>query len=417
MIHHAIASRPGQPDARGGGLTVTTAVRPHGGHLVSLLVPPSRAAELTQRAARWPSWQLSQRQLCDLELLACGGFSPLGGFLGESDYLSVCESMRLANGTLWPMPVTLDVPGEVAAAAGSAGTLALRDSAGVLLAALHARESWMPDLPVEAMAVFGTTDPAHPGVDHLLSHTNPWYITGGLEVLQLPGHQDFRFLRHTPAQLRAEFARRGWSQVIAFQTRNPMHRAHQELTLRASFQEDANLLIHPVVGATKPGDIDPGTRVRCYQAIMPTYPQGRVMLSLLPLAMRMGGPREALWHAIIRKNYGATHFIVGRDHAGPGPDSRGRPFYHPYAAQRLLRKHGAELELRILPFQRMVYLPDSGRFVPEDEVPRNARVYYISGTQVRRRLAEGRELPHWFTSPEVAAELRRSYPPRPRQTS
>jgi ATP sulfurylase len=397
----------------GGGSTVASTVRPHGGHLVDLLATPDRAAELASRAARWPGWQLGRRQLCDLELLASGGFSPLDTFLGEADYLSVCTSMTLANGILWPMPVTLDVPGQVAAAAASAGMLALRDAAGALLAALHISEAWRPDLRAEAAAVFGTTDRAHPGVEHLLSGTHPWYITGALEVLRLPEHRDFLSLRHTPARLRAEFAQRGWHQVIAFQTRNPMHRAHQELTVRASLAEGANLLIHPVVGVTKPGDIDPGTRVRCYQAILPGYPHGRVMLSLLPLAMRMGGPREALWHAIIRKNYGATHFIVGRDHAGPGLDSAGRPFYDAYAAQRLLREHDAELGLRILPFRRMVYLPDSGRHVPEDEAPRNARVCFISGTQVRQRLAEGRALPSWFTSPEVAAELRRSYPPAP----
>lgn len=392
-------------------MTVTGMLRPHGGHLVDLRTAPDRAGELAARAARWPSWPLSRRQLCDLELLACGGFSPLRGFLGRQDYQSVCESMRLADGTLWPMPVTLDVPGEIAGYAGSAGTLALRDDHGALLAALHVTDAWRPDLRSEAMSVFGSTDTAHPGVAHLLQRACRWYVTGELEVLNGPEHQDFRALRHTPAGLRSEFARRGWRRVVAFQTRNPMHRAHQELTLRASRAEDANLLIHPVVGITKPGDIDHRTRVRCYRAVLPSYPEGSVVLSLLPLAMRMGGPREALWHAIIRKNYGATHFIVGRDHAGPGLDSGGKPFYDPYAAQRLLHQHRGELGLRILPFRRMVYLPDSGQHVPEDETPRNARVCFISGTQVRRLLAEGRELPPWFTAPEVAAELRRSYPP------
>lgn len=407
---HVPAGHPGVVTNGGAGCADSYPVRPHGSHLVDLLVTPDRAAELSSRAARWPGWPLSRRQLCDLELLASGGFSPLASFLGQDDYLSVCETMRLTSGILWPMPVTLDVPAPVARAAASAGAVALRAGTGTLLAALHLSEAWRPDLRAEALGVFGTTDPAHPGVEHLFTATNPWYITGALEVLRLPEHRDFQSLRHTPAQLRAEFARQGWDQVIAFQTRNPMHRAHQELTLRALLAEGANLLIHPVVGVTKPGDIDPATRVRCYQAILPSYPRGQVMLSLLPLAMRMGGPREALWHAIIRKNHGATHFIVGRDHAGPGPDSAGRPFYDAYAAQRLLRGHGAELGLRILPFQRMVYLPDSGRHVPEDEAPRNARVYFISGTQVRQRLAEGRDLPAWFTSPEVAAELRRSYP-------
>lgn len=398
-------------------MQVNGTARPYTGDLVDLLATPGWAAELTRRAASWQSWPLTRRQLCDLELLACGGFSPLRGFLGRQDYESVCESMRLADGTLWPIPVMLDVPENIAVPAASAGRLALRDTGGTLLAALHITEAWRPDLRAEAVMVYGSTDPAHPGVAYLLQRTHRWYLTGVLEVVALPWHRDFQALRHTPAALRAEFARRGWRRVIAFQTRNPMHRAHQELTLRACAAEHANLLIHPVVGITKPGDIDHYTRVRCYRAILPSYPEGKAMLSLLPLAMRMGGPREALWHAIIRKNYGATHFIVGRDHAGPGPDSTGRPFYDAYAAQRLLHEHSAELGLGILPFRRMVYLPDSGKHVPEDEAPRNARVYFISGTQVRQRLAEGRELPPWFTSPEVAEELRRSYPPGPRQAS
>jgi sulfate adenylyltransferase len=319
--------------------------------------------------------------------------------------------MRLADGTLWPMPVTLDVPAETAARARSAGTLALHDSAGRLLAALHVTQAWRPDLRAEAVAVFGTTDTAHPGADHLLRHTHPCYVSGDLEVLRLPAHDDFPGYRHTPSELRAEFARRGWTRIVAFQTRNPMHRAHQALTLRAAADQGANLLIHPVVGVTKPGDIDPAIRVRCYRAILPTYPEGRAMLSLLPLAMRMGGPREALWHAIIRKNYGATHFIVGRDHAGPGRGQDGQPFYGPYDAQQLLRRHSAELGLEILPFRQMVYLADSDRYVPEDEAPRGARVLFISGTQVRHRLAAGLDLPSWFSPPEIAAELRRSCRP------
>jgi len=300
----------------------------------------------------------------------------------------------------------------MAAIARSAGTLALRDADGVLLAALHISETWRPDLRAEARAVFGTTDLAHAGVAHLLQRNYPCYITGALEVVQLPRHPDFRPLRRTPAEVRAEFTRRGWSRVIAFQTRNPMHRAHQELTLRAILQEIANLLIHPVVGVTKPGDIDPCTRVRCYRAILPSYPEGRVMLSLLPLAMRMGGPREALWHAIIRKNYGATHFIVGRDHAGPGANSDGQQFYRAYDAQELLRQHAPELGMRILSFKRMVYVENSGAYVQADEAPPGSRVRSISGTQLKLWLRDGRELPPWYTSPEVAAELRRSYPPR-----
>jgi sulfate adenylyltransferase len=404
-------------------LAVITTGLPHGGVLADLVVATDRAASLTRRAADWPSWRLTPRQRCDLELLACGGFSPLRGFLGHDDYASVCESMRLADGTLWPIPITLDVPENLAASAGPGRTLALRDTDDTLLAALHVTGAFRPDLAAEAAAVFGTTDLAHPGAEYLLRHVHPWCVTGELEVLRLPAHPDFCQFRHTPAQVRAEFARRGWQRVVAFQTRNPLHRAHQELTLRAARDADAHLLIHPVVGVTKPGDIDHHTRVRCYQALLPHYPQGRVLLSLLPLAMRMGGPREALWHAIIRKNYGATHFIVGRDHAGPGLDSGGRPFYDPYAAQDLLRLHCQELGIQIMTFRRLVYVPERGAYLGEDEVPAGTRVLSISGTELRQRLAEGRELPPWFTPPEIAAELRRSYPssserkPRPRPDS
>lgn len=392
-------------------MTATTIRPPHGGTLVDLLAGDDEAAELAGRAAGWPGWRLTPRQRCDLELLACGGFSPLRSFLGQDDYAAVCESMRLADGTLWPIPVTLDVPEEVAAAARPGRSLALRDQDDTLLGVLHVEQAWRPAPAAEAAMVLGTTDPAHPGASYLLRRVNPWYLTGDLRVLRLPSHPDFTQLRHTPGQVRAEFARRGWPRVVAFQTRNPLHRAHQELTLRASRQADAHLLIHPVVGVTKPGDIDPHTRVRCYQAILRQYPQERVLLSLLPLAMRMAGPREALWHAIIRKNYGATHFIVGRDHAGPGMDSGGRPFYAAYAAQELLRQHARELGIAAMTFPRLVYVPSLGTYLPEDEAPADRPVLSISGTELRQRLAEGRDLPAWFTPPEIAAELRRSYLP------
>lgn len=391
-------------------MPVTTIRPPHGGALVDLLVTGEEAAELAGRGARLPGWRLTPRQRHDLELLACGGFSPLRTFLGEQDYERVCESARLADGTLWPIPITLDVPDDVAVTVSPGRSLALRDAGGDLLGVMHVKEVWRPDRAAEAAAVFGTADATHPGTGYLLQHTHPWYVTGELKVLRLPPHPEFPQFRHTPAQVRAEFERRGWPRVVAFQTRNPLHRAHQELTLRAARQADAHLLIHPVVGVTKPGDIDPATRVRCYQAILRHYPQDRVLLSLLPLAMRMAGPREALWHAIIRKNYGATHFIVGRDHAGPGTDSSGRPFYAPYAAQELLREHAGELGIEIMTFRRLVYVPSRGVYVPEDEAPAGAPVWSISGTELRQRLFDGGDLPSWFTHPEIAAELRRSYP-------
>jgi sulfate adenylyltransferase len=387
----------------------------HGGELVDLMADPARAAELRAESATWPSWDLTPRQLCDLELLLNGGFSPLRGFMGRADHESVCSSMRLADGTMWPIPITLDVPAEDAEALSPGSRLALRDAEGVMLAALEVEELYQPDLEAEAKSVFGTTDRKHPGVDHLLNRANPVYVAGRVEGLRTPVHYDFRELRLTPAELRHEFARLGWRRVVAFQTRNPLHRAHQELTLRAAKEVEANLLIHPVVGMTKPGDVDHYTRVRCYQAILPTYPRHTAMLSLLPLAMRMGGPREAILHTIVRKNHGCTHLIVGRDHAGPGSDSSGQPFYGPYDAQELLREHQDELGVEMVPFRMMVYVEDLDAYVPEDEVPEGARSLSISGTELRERLAQGRELPGWFTFPDVARELRRSYPPRSHQ--
>jgi sulfate adenylyltransferase len=278
-----------------------------------------------------------------------------------------------------------------------------------MVATLRLSQAWKPDRLAEARAVFGTTNEAHPGVEHLLHGSNPWYVAGQLEVLEPFHHSDFPELRRTPVQLRAEFARRGWKRVVAFNTRNPMHRAHLELTLRGAREADAKLLIHPVVGLTQPGDVDYHTRVRCYQALLPSYPPDTAMVSLLPLAMRMAGPREALWHALIRQNYGATHFIIGRDHAGPRPDLTGRPFYHPYAAQELLQRHEAELGIQIVKFQRMVYLADSGTYVEESEAPAGLPVLQISGTDLRARLALGADVPAWFTVPAVADELRRRF--------
>jgi sulfate adenylyltransferase len=388
-------------------------VPPHGGTLVEPL--SDAPADLQHASREWPSWDLTPRQLCDLEMLLNGGFSPLRGFLNKADYTRVCTDMRLADGTLWPIPITLDVPAEFAEKLQEGKPVALRDPEGVLLAALHVEDVWRPDPKEEAQAVFGTTDTKHPGVKHLLERSHPVYVGGRLTGFRLPAHYDFKTLRHTPAELRTEFAKLGWRKVVAFQTRNPLHRAHFELTLQASRDLEANLLIHPVVGMTRPGDLDHYTRVRCYQALIPRYPRNTAMLSLLPLAMRMGGPREALWHGILRKNYGCTHLIVGRDHAGPGNDSAGKPFYGPYDAQELLKQHEKELGLAMVPFRQLVYLQEQDSYVPVDEVPKGTRALDISGTELRDRLQRGRELPTWFTFPEVAKELRRSHPPRDRQ--
>jgi sulfate adenylyltransferase len=394
---------------------VTALNPPHGGELVNLYVDDARALELKTAAKDWPSWDLTPRQVCDLELLLDGGFSPLRGFMTQRDHQRVCADMRLADGTLWPIPITLDVDAETAAALPVGSTIALRDPEGVMLAALHVEDVYQPDRQAEAEQVFGTSNPEHPGVDHLVRRSYPWYIGGTVEGVTRPHHYDFAARRLTPAQLRERFEQRGWDRVVAFQTRNPMHRAHQELTLRAARDANAALLIHPVVGMTKPGDVDHYTRVRCYEALLEEYPNHLADLSLLPLAMRMGGPREALWHAIIRKNYGCTHLIVGRDHAGPGSDSTGQPFYGPYDAQELLQQHTEELGIEMVPFRMMVYLPGEDRYAPVDEVPDGTDTASISGTQLRQKLSTGEEIPSWFTFPAVAQELRRTHPPRSRQ--
>ncbi len=388
---------------------------PHGGELVDPIVDDERAEQLTEESKEWASWDLTERQLCDIELLLNGGFSPLEGFMTQDDYSGVCENMRLEDGTLWPMPITLDVTEELADDLEEGDMLALRDMEGVMLAALHVEDIWTPDLKAEAQAVFGTNDTNHPAVDYLFSENNPVYVGGRIEGLELPLHYDYRELRRTPAELRAEFKTKGWRKVVGFQTRNPMHKAHFELTMRALRQLESNLLIQPVVGMTKPGDVDYHTRIRCYQKLQPHYPRNSAMLSLLPLAMRMGGPREAMWHALIRQNYGCTHFIVGRDHAGPGDDSNGEPFYGALEAHDLLEEHEEEIDIDITTFEHMVYVAEEDKYMPVPEVPDQMEGRFISGTQLRERLSDGRDIPEWFTFPEVAEELRETYPPRSEQ--
>ena len=396
-------------------MTTSHLTSPHGGELVDLILPDASKKALQAASKDFPSWDLTPRQLCDLELLLNGGFSPLRGFMKKADYESVCKKMRLADGTVWPMPITLDLPEEFAGKLSVGGKLALRDAEGVMLAVLNVEDIYKPDRTAEAQDVFGTVDKKHPGADSVINRTNPVYVGGKIEGLQHPVHYDFRGIRLTPAELRAEFARLGWKKIVAFQTRNPMHRAHVELSMRAAKNVEASLLLHPVVGMTKPGDVDYYTRVRCYQLLLPKYPHGTAKLSLLPLAMRMGGSREAVWHGLIRKNYGCSHFIVGRDHAGPGNDSTGKPFYGPYEAQELFAKHEKEMGITMVPFNMMVYLEKEGIYAPDNEVPKGTSTLNISGTELRDRLNQGRDLPEWFTYPEVAKELRRSYPPRAKQ--
>jgi sulfate adenylyltransferase len=389
-------------------------ISPYGGRLVSLLAADEEREELLARAMRLPRLQLTARNICDLGLLATGGFSPLERFMGRDDYRRVLAEMRLSSGVLFPLPITLTL-------GRSAGLkldreVALADQFNNLLAVMRVEEVFEWDRREEARLAYGTEDLRHP----LVAEMNSWgelCVSGALRVLDLPRHYDFKPLRMTPSQVRERLSALGRPNVVAFQTRNPLHRAHEELTRRAAREVDGTLLLHPVVGLTKPGDIDHFTRVRSYKVLAERYydPQ-RMMLALLPLAMRMAGPREALWHACIRRNFGANHLIVGRGHASPGVDSHGTPFYGPYDAQELVARHAAEMGVKPMPFSELLYLPEEDRYEESSRIAAGRRTASISGTQVREQyLQRGRSLPRWFTRPEVASILAGAHPPLHRQ--
>lgn len=390
-------------------------IAPHGGSLSNLMVSDEEASKLITESKDWSSWVLNQRQLCDLELLLNGAFSPLKGFMNRRDYESVLQSMRLSNGEIWPIPIVLDAYEELVRKIGIGSYIALRDQEGILIATLRVEDIWQPDRLVEAEQIYGTTNCEHSGVHYLINRMNSWYIGGTIKGVNQPVHYDFRYLRLSPHEMREDLLRSKWNKIVAFQTRNPLHRVHQEITLRAARELDAKILLHPVIGMTKPGDLDHFTRVRCYQALIPHYPEGSVKLGLLPLSMRLAGPKEAVWHAIIRKNFGCSHFIIGRDHASPGCDSMGKPYYEPYEAHALFNEHENELGIKAVLFKELHYVEDLDQYVPYDEVPENTQISLLSGTELRRRLKEGEEIPTWFTFAEVVEELRKTYPPRHKQ--
>eukprot|EP00007_Cunea_sp_BSH-02190019_P005595 CAMPEP_0174233344 /NCGR_PEP_ID=MMETSP0417-20130205/3409_1 /TAXON_ID=242541 /ORGANISM="Mayorella sp, Strain BSH-02190019" /LENGTH=591 /DNA_ID=CAMNT_0015311541 /DNA_START=98 /DNA_END=1873 /DNA_ORIENTATION=- len=389
--------------------------KPHGGKLCELLLKDEALEALNLESIHYPSMMVTDRQECDLEMLLNGGFSPLTGFLNQEDYESVVENCRLANGTVWPMPITFDVSEAKAAEFKVGDHIALRNAEGNLLAVLDVESKYKPDKEVEAVKVFGKNDRAHPGVDYLFGTAGDWYLGGTIRGAQLPVHYDYMDIRRTPAELRAFFVKMAYTRVVGFQTRNPMHRSHRELTIRAATSRKATVLIHPVVGMTKPGDIDAFTRVRAYKAMLNHYPTDMATLSLLPLAMRMAGPREAVWHSIIRVNYGCTFFIVGRDHAGPGPDSEGNDFYGAYDAQVMAEKYAPEIGIEILTFSHMVYVPERAEYRTLDELEEGMVPKNISGTELRRRLYLGISIPEWFSYPDVVAILRSTYRPREKQ--
>lgn len=389
-------------------------IEPYGGKLVSLLVEKQEREELKRYASTLPSMQISVRSQCDLELMAIGAFSPIDRFMGQKDYQRVLSEKRLTSGMVFPIPITL--PAEPFPGLDLHKEIALRDPQNNILAVLKIEEIYEWNYAEEAQQVFGTLDTRHP----LVSEMTKWgklYISGPMRVLQVPRHYDFLSLRQTPAQVREKLTEMGHSNVVAFQTRNPMHRSHEELTKRAMQRVHGSLLIHPAVGVTRPGDIDYYTRIRCIQGLINHHYTGLpVAFTVLPLAMRMAGPREALWHMIIRRNFGANHFIIGRDHASPGVDSKGVPFYDPYAAQELAKQHEKEIGVTSLFFKEFVYIKEKNEYEETDKVKEGETVMNISGTQIRDQyLKPGKLLPDWYTRPEVAQILSHAYPPKFKQ--
>jgi len=393
----------------------TETIEPHGGSLVNLLVDEKRQAILKDVAFNLSDITLNDRQLCDLELLATGAFSPLKGFMTRTDYESVLDRMRLQNGALWPIPICLDIQETKAKSLEAGQSVTLRDPEGFLLAIMEIEEIWAVEVEKEALQIFGTSDQVHPGVQQLYKKSGKYYIGGTIEVLSLPLHFDFKQLRLTPREVRNIYKRMGWKRVVGFQTAQPVHRPQYELTIKAMQQAKANLLLLPIAGMTKPGDFDHYTRVRCYREVTRHYPPDSFILNLLPIATHMAGPREALLQTIISKNYGCTHFIVGHDHAGPGRDKSGKSFYGSNEAQKLTAEYSKEIDIKIISFDEMVYLPFEDEYSFVDQVPEGTKTISLSGSDIRERILTGRQIPKWATFPEVVEELRKAYPPPQKQ--
>ncbi len=390
-------------------------VEPHGGKLVELMADEERTEMLKDIALNLPDITLNDRQLCDLELLATGTFSPLDGFMIRSDYESVLDRMRLQSDVLWPIPVCLGVSDIQTRSLEVGQSVSIRDPEGFLLAVMHIEDIWPVDYKKEASRVYGTTNHYHQGVKFLYSSENDHYVGGKIDVLSLPLHFDFKQLRMTPSEVRNIYYKLGWQKVAGFQTRNPIQRPQFEMTVRAMRQAKANLLLLMVTGMTKPGDFDHYTRVRCYRSVTRHYPPNSFVQNLLPLALRLAGPRDALLHAIIAKNYGCTYFIIGPDHASPGTDKRGKQYYDSYEAQRLIEEYSEEIGVTIIPFEEFVYLPFEDEYRSADQVPDGAQHISFSSAEIRERIRTGRRIPDWATFPEVITELKKAYPPPDKQ--
>ncbi len=389
-------------------------VKPYGGNLVKCLVDKERIAPLKNLASQLVDISLNERQLCDLELIGCGVFSPLKGFMTRPDYESVLDRMRLQDDLLWPLPICLDVPEITAKGLEVGQSVALRDGEGFLLAILNIEDIWAVDKAKEVEKLYGTTDISHPGVNYILNQGGDYYVGGKLEIISLPLHFDYKKLRMQPFEIRQLSQKLGWKKMVGFQTRNVIHRPQFEMTMRAMKQTGANLLLLPITGITKPGDFDYYTRVRCYKKVEQYYPPESCILNLLPMAMRMAGPREAILHAIISKNFGCTHFIVGHDHAihnhktaksKPG-SGKGR---------EISDKYGKEIGVEIIPFEELVYLPFEDEYRPIDEVPEGVQTISLSGSDIQERIKSGKKIPEWTTFPKVLEELHLAFPPPRKQ--
>jgi len=393
-------------------------ITPYKGDLVNLLLEENEAEALKIESESYPAITLSQRQQCDLEMLLNGSLSPLTGFMTEDTYNAVIENTRLTDGTLWPIPYYLDITEEEAADLEVGTHLALRDTEGFMPAVLTVESIWRPDKAKEAEAIYGTQDVRHPGVEYLMNAVNSVYIGGSIKGVQLPFHYDFETLRDTPEELRQHFDKLGWRNIVAFHTSKPMHRVHQEMTMRAAKEANAHILIHPVVGMSKPGDIHYYSRVHCYQAIRKYYPKSLVGLSLLPMAMRMAGPREALMNAIIRQNYGCTHYILGTEHAAPPNvrDDGSERFYPSGAAQDYVDTFKDEIQIKIIPIEELCYDEERGKFVSKNTAEEgHCSSQSFSNKRVLDSILRSEDIPSWVTYPEVIAEIKKAYPPRKEQ--
>lgn len=392
-------------------------ISPYKGELVNLLLDEAEAEKIKIESESYLAITLSQRQQCDVELLVSGALSPLTGFMNQANYESVIENATLQNGTVWPIPYYIDLTEEQAKNINVGDKVALRDIEGFMPAVITVESKWQPDKNIEAENVYGTLDTKHPGVDYLMNTVGDVYIGGKVDAIQLPFHYDFETLRFTPSELRQHFDKIGWRSIVAFHTSKPMHAVHHEMTMRASKQANAHILIHPVIGMSKPGDLHYYSRVHCYEAILKQYPKSLVSLALIPMAMRMAGPREALMNAIIRQNFGCTHYIVGTEHAGP-PNVResGKRFYASGASQQYVQRYQNDIGIKIITIDELCYDEEKDEFITRTDIkqPLCSRESF-SNTRVLKSLLNQEEVPAWVSFPEVLEALRQSYPPRPRR--